>query len=46
VGEDRCESARLLPLHAAMVPLEGTMGKRLSLMPGVTCRWGLACARG
>ena len=42
VGEDRCESARLLPLHAAMVPLEGTMRKRLSLMPGVTCRWGLA----
>ena len=32
VGEDRCESARLLPLHATMVPLEGTIRKRLSLM--------------
>jgi hypothetical protein len=42
VGEDRCEGARLFPLQAAMVPPEGTIRKRLSLMPGVTCRWGLA----
>ena len=32
MGEDRCECARQLPLHVAMVLLEGTMRKRLSLM--------------
>jgi hypothetical protein len=32
VGKDRCKGARLLPLHVAMVLLEGTMRKRRSLL--------------
>ena len=32
VGENRCECARLLPFHVAMVLPEGTMRKRQSLM--------------
>lgn len=32
MGEDRCEGARLLPPHGAMVLLEGTIRKRLPLL--------------